>query len=74
MLASLSEKCHCGRKKEGERDCERERGREAKVPSHSPPLPHSSIWPPQREDDDGGDDVKTTADKNKWGESRLIVA
>ena len=37
------------------------------MPSHSPL--HSSIWPPQREDDD--DDVKTTADKNKWGDSRL---
>ena len=44
--------------------------REAEVPSHSLSPPHSSIWPPQREDGDG-DAVKTAADKNKWGESRL---
>ena len=39
------------------------------MPSHSLSPPHSSIWPPQREYD--GDAVKTAADKNKWGESRL---
>ena len=69
MLASLSEKCHCGRRRReerGERDCERERQK-----CHHIRCRRRIRRFGRRKGKTADDAVKTAADKNKWGESRL---
>ena len=65
MLASLSEKCHCGR-----REREIVRGRERQKCHHIRCRRRIRRFG-RRKGKTADDAVKTAADKNKWGESRL---